>query len=179
VAGKSVVELYVQAPYKQGGLEKSAVQLVAFEKTALLEPGASEDVTVSFDPAYFASYDENAVKANGTQGAWVLEDGDYYFAIGNGAHEALNNILAKKIGSEDGLVKTADIEAINADNAIVWNLAATDIETYSKNVENQLQDMDINKLIENTVEYTIRSDWTKGWTPATTTSPSATAPMRL
>ena len=172
VAGKSVVELYVQAPYKQGGLEKSAVQLVAFEKTALLEPGASEDVTVTFDPAYFASYDENAVKANGTQGAWVLEDGDYYFAIGNGAHEALNNILAKKNGSEDGLVKTADIEAINADNAIVWNLAATDIETYSKNVENQLQDMDINKLIENAVEYTTRSDWTKGWTPVESLTPT-------
>jgi hypothetical protein len=52
VAGKSVVELYVQAPYKQGGLEKSAVQLVAFEKTALLEPGASEDVTVTAHVPY-------------------------------------------------------------------------------------------------------------------------------
>ena len=42
-----------------------------------------------------ASYDEDAVKENGTQGAWVLDAGDYYFAVGNGAHEALNNILAK------------------------------------------------------------------------------------
>ena len=163
VAGKSVAQLYVQAPYKQGGLEKAAVQLVAFEKTGVLEPGASEDVTIEFDPLYFASYDENAVKADGTTGAWVLEDGDYYFAIGNGAHEALNNILAKKTGSEDGLVRTADTEAIVADNAIAWNLAETDIETYSAGVQNQLQDMDINKLIADTVEYTTRSDWTKGW----------------
>ena len=172
VAGKSVVQLYVQAPYKQGGLEKAAVQLVAFEKTAVLEPGASEDVTIEFDPAYFASYDENAVKENGTQGAWVLEDGDYYFAIGNGAHEALNNILAQKTGSEDGLVKTADTEEIVADNAIVWNLVETDIETYSENVENQLQDMDINKLIEGTVEYTTRSDWSKGWTTVDALTPT-------
>ncbi|MBQ6411438.1 MAG: fibronectin type III-like domain-contianing protein [Atopobiaceae bacterium] len=157
-----MVQLYVQSPYKPGGLEKAAVQLVAFEKTGVLEPGASEDVTVEFDPLYFASYDENAVKADGTTGAWVLEDGDYYFAIGNGAHEALNNILAKKTGSEDGLVKTADTEAIVPDNAIVWNLAETDIETYSAGVQNQLQDMDINKLIADTVEYTTRSDWTKG-----------------
>lgn len=163
VAGKSVVQLYVQSPYKPGGLEKAAIQLVAFGKTGVLEPGASEDVTIPFDPAYFASYDENAVKADGTTGAWVLEDGDYYFAIGNGAHEALNNVLAKKTGSEDGLMKTVDTEAINADNAIVWNLAETDMETYSVGVQNQLQDMDINKLIENTVEYTTRSDWTKGW----------------
>ena len=163
VAGKDVVQLYVQSPYKAGGLEKSAIQLVAFEKTAVLEPGASEDVTIEFDPAYFASYDENAVKENGTQGAWVLEDGDYYFAIGNGAHEALNNVLAAKTGTTDGLVKTAETEEIVAENAIVWNLAATDIETYSVGVENQLQDMDINKLIAGTVEYTTRSDWSKGW----------------
>ena len=172
VAGKSVVQLYVQAPYKAGGLEKAAVQLVAFEKTGVLEPGASEEVTIEFDPAYFASYDENAVKENGTQGAWVLEDGDYYFAIGNGAHEALNNILAKKTGSEDGLVMTTDTEEINADNAIVWVLDKTDMETYSVGVENQLQDMDINKLIEGTVEYTTRSDWTKGWTTVETLTPS-------
>ena len=172
VAGKCAVQLYVQSPYKQGGLEKAAIQLVAFGKTGILEPGASEDVTIEFDPAYFASYDENAVKADGTTGAWVLEDGDYYFAIGNGAHEALNNVLAKKTGSTDGLVMTADTEEINADNAIVWNLAETDIETYSAGVQNQLQDMDINKLIENTVEYTTRSDWTKGWTPVAAITPT-------
>ena len=172
VAGKSVVQLYVQAPYKQGGLEKAAIQLAAFGKTGVLQPGASETLTIEFDPAYFASYDENAVKANGTQGAWTLEDGDYYFAIGNGAHEALNNVLAKKTGSEDGLVKTAETETINPDNAIVWNLAATDIETYSAGVQNQLQDMDINKLIENTVEYTTRSDWTKGWKTVETLTPT-------
>ena len=171
-AGKSTVQLYVQSPYKEGGLEKAAVQLVAFEKTGLLQPGASEELTIDFDPAYFASYDENAVKANGTQGAWVLEDGDYYFAIGNGAHEALNNILAAKTGSEDNLVKTAEGELINAENAIVWNLAETDMETYSVNVENQLQDMDINKLIEGAVEYTTRSDWTKGWTPVASLTPT-------
>ena len=172
VAGKSVAQLYVQAPYTEGGLEKSAIQLVAFGKTSLLAPGASEDVTITFDPANFASYDENAVKANGTQGAWSLEKGDYYFAIGNGAHEALNNVLAKKLGSDDGLVKTADTEEINAGNAIVWNLSATDIETYSKNVENRLQDMDINKLIPGTVEYTTRADWTKGWEPVAAITPT-------
>ena len=154
VAGKSVVQLYVQAPYTEGGLEKSAIQLIGYGKTAVLEPGASEEVTVEFDPLYMASYDEDAVKENGTQGAWSLESGDYYFAIGNGSHEALNNVLANKNGNEDGLVKTADTDEINADNAIKWNLADTDIETYSVGVENQLQDLDINNLIENTVEYT-------------------------
>ena len=135
VAGKSVVQLYVQAPYTEGGLEKSAIQLIGYGKTAVLEPGASEEVTVEFDPLYMASYDEDAVKENGTQGAWSLESGDYYFAI-------------------------------------KWNLADTDIETYSVGVENQLQDMDINNLIENTVEYTTRSDWSKGWEPIESLTPT-------
>lgn len=172
VAGKDVVQLYVQAPYTEGGLEKSAIQLVAFGKTGVLEPGASEEVTVEFDPLYMASYDETAEKADGTVGAWSLEAGDYYFAVGNGAHEALNNVLANKNGSDDDLVMTADTETINADNAIVWTLDATDIETYSVGVQNQLQDMDINKLIEDTVEYTTRSDWTKGWTPVEAITPT-------
>ncbi|MCF0133354.1 MAG: glycoside hydrolase family 3 C-terminal domain-containing protein, partial [Blautia sp.] len=172
VAGKDVVELYVQTPYTEGGLEKSAIQLVGYAKTAILEPGASEEVTIEFDPAYIASYDETAEKADGTVGAWVLEAGDYYFAIGNGAHEALNNVLASKNGGDQDLVTITENEVIEADRAVVWNLAQTDLETYSVNVQNQLQDMDINKLIENTVEYTTRSDWTKGWTPVEAITPS-------
>ena len=163
VAGKSVVQLYVQSPYTEGGLEKSAIQLVAYTKTDILEPGESVTVTITFDPEDFTSYDEEAEKADGTLGAYVLEAGDYYFAIGNGAHEALNNVLAKKTGSTEGLVSTTEDDVIEPDNAILWTLDETDIETYSEGVENQLEDADINKLIENTVEYTTRSDWTKGW----------------
>ncbi len=172
VAGKSVAQLYVQSPYTVGGLEKSAVQLIGFAKTDVLQPGASQTLTVTFDPQYIASYDETAVKADGTVGAWVLDAGDYYFAIGNGAHEALNNILAKKTGKTDGLVVINDGETITAANAIQWKLAERDIETYSANVQNALQDMDINKFIPGAAEYTTRADWTKGWTPVTGITPT-------
>jgi len=163
VAGKNAVQLYVQAPYTAGGVEKAAVQLIGFGKTQVLEPGASEELTIDFDAKYVASYDENAVKADGTQGAWVLDAGDYYFAVGNGAHEALNNILANKLGSTDGLVSINE-EAIDGEDAKKVTLDAQDMETYSAGVQNALQDGDINKLIPGTVEYITRSDWTKGWT---------------
>ena len=112
------------------------------------------------------------MKADGTAGAWVLDEGDYYFALGNGAHEALNNVLAKKTGSEEGLVSVNDDAVINADNVQIWNLAAKDMETYSANVQNALQDCDINKVIEDTVEYTTRTDWRKGWTAVTSITPT-------
>lgn len=163
VAGKCAVQLYMRAPYTEGGLEKSAVQLLDFGKTDILQPGESTELTIEFNPQYMASYDEDAVKEDGTQGAWVLEQGDYYFTVANGSHEAVNNILANKTGTTDGLTTITPDETINGDNAIVWNLAQTDVETYSENVENTLQDSDINNLIEDAVEYTTRSDWTKGW----------------
>ena len=165
IAGKDVAELYVQAPYIEGGLEKSAIQLVAFGKTGNLEPGASEELTIEFDARYFASYDEALVKADGTAGAWVLDAGDYYFALGNGAHNALNNVLAAKTGSTDGLISVNEDEAIDASRAYRWTLKETDSETYSEGVQNAVQDADLNKLIPGSVEYTTRSDWSKGWTP--------------
>lgn len=66
VAGKSVVEVYVQTPYtdydRQNSVEKAAIQLVGFDKTNLLQPGESETVTVDVDKYLFASYDPNGAR---------------------------------------------------------------------------------------------------------------------
>ena len=48
VKGKEVVQLYGTPPYKDGGIEKSSVNLVAFDKTRVLRPGESETLTLSF-----------------------------------------------------------------------------------------------------------------------------------
>ncbi|MBQ1490599.1 MAG: fibronectin type III-like domain-contianing protein, partial [Blautia sp.] len=173
--GADVAELYVQAPYTEGGLEKSAVLLVGFAKTGVLDPGASETLEITFDPKLLASYDEEAQKADGTLGAWSLDAGDYTFAIGNGAHNAINNILALQ-GQKD-LVSIQPGDEGNAKNALVWTLDEKDIETYSQRVENALQNMDLNKLIPGSVEYFTRSDWSKGWTPVMDLTP--TEDMRI
>lgn len=172
VAGKCAVQLYMQAPYTEGGVEKASVQLLDFGKTQMLNPGESESLTIEFDPQYMASYDENAQKMDGTFGAWELDAGDYYFTVANGAHEAINNILAKKTGTTDGLVAITPEETIEPENVQVWNLEKQDIETYSANVENSLQQCDINNLIEDSVEYITRSDWSKGWEPVARITPT-------
>lgn len=90
VAGKNVVELYMEAPYqtdtenfgiKGVGLEKSKVVLVGFDKTDVLEPGASQEVTIEFDTDNLASFD------NFGQGCYVLEKGDYKFNVQKDAHQ--------------------------------------------------------------------------------------------
>ena len=72
-SGKEVVQAYVTAP--EGKLAKPWQDLVGFSKTGLLESGESERVSVSFDFADLASFDEEA-------GAYVLESGDYIVRIG-------------------------------------------------------------------------------------------------
>ena len=59
---KDVVQLYVQTPYIEGGLEKASIQLLDFGKTEVLEPGESQTLEIEFAPEYMASYDEKAVK---------------------------------------------------------------------------------------------------------------------
>ena len=158
VAGKDVVQLYVSLPYtdydKEHGVEKAAVQLLDYGKTAELAPGASETVTITADMQNMASWDSTADNAAGTKGCYILDAGDYYFTIGNGAHEAVQNVLAAEGQDVGG----------SADKAKSWNLGSQDTTTFAttKNgtaVENQLADMDVNYWLPGTATYLTRADW--------------------
>lgn len=76
VTSRDVVELYVEAPYYAGGIEKSKVVLCGFDKTAALAPGESETVTLRVDQEDIASYDDTV------NGCYVLDAGDYTFYLG-------------------------------------------------------------------------------------------------
>ena len=84
VAGKDVVEVYYNPPYTNGGIEKASANLIEFAKTDLLQPGESQNVTVTFSIEDMASYDENHAKA------YVLEKGDYAISINSDSHTVLD-----------------------------------------------------------------------------------------
>ena len=167
VAGKEAVQLYVSAPYtdydKEHLVEKSAVQLLDFGKTGILEPGASETVKIEAEAQYMASWDSTSDNASGTKGCYILDDGTYYFTVGNGSHEAVMNVLAAQNFATDG----------DAANVQTWDLAAFDNTSFATtkagiNVENQLADMDYNYWEEGTVTYLTRNDWEGTWPKAYT-----------
>ena len=87
VAGKDVVQIYMQSPYtdydKANGIEKSAVELVGFAKTMEIEAGESETVTVSVDKECMKAYDANSAQT------YIVDAGDYYFTAAADAHEAI------------------------------------------------------------------------------------------
>ncbi|MBR4248749.1 MAG: fibronectin type III-like domain-contianing protein, partial [Verrucomicrobia bacterium] len=178
VPGKSVVEVYAQTPYGdyeiKNGVEKSAVQLVGFTKTDLIPAGQTVDFEVTFDNYFLASYDRNAAKT------YILSQGDYYVAIGDNAHDALNNILAAKgatgLFDIDGTAVSGD-----ASKTYKWNQASLDAETfrYSKSgyeITNQMDEVDLNYYQDGLITYLTRSDWEKTFPVKAT---ELTAPANL
>lgn len=79
-AGKDVVQVYYSPPYTPGGIEKSSINLAAFSKTSLLEPGESEVVTIKYDTRDMASYDMKNEN-------YILEKGTYQIKLAKNVHE--------------------------------------------------------------------------------------------
>lgn len=162
-AGKKTVQIYAQSPYTaydiENGVEKAAVALCGFGKTEVLEPGASQRLTITADRRELASYDAYGA------GTYILDEGDYYLTAATDAHNAVNNILAAKG------YKTADgrMDA-EGDKKLVWkwNNAKLDTKTYAVSangtkITNQLSDSDINlseDLGGKKITYLSRNDWT-------------------
>ena len=170
VAGKSVVQLYAQLPYEDGDVEKSAIQLIDYEKTDLLASGASETVILNIDMSNLASYDYEGAKT------YRMDAGTYYFAIGESSHDALNNILAEQ--GVSGMVNTdGTAYAAPQENKVdEWTLAEDDTTTFSvsdttnKEITNQITEgdyaTDVNYWLKNGIDadideviYLSRSDW--------------------
>lgn len=161
--GKSVVQLYAQAPYTQYDInnlvEKSAIQLLDYEKTNTLEPNGTQTIIIEVDLANLASYDYKNAKT------FILDPGDYYFAIGDSAHDALNNVLTAQ-----GYSTTAGMTyAGKANKTYKWTISGSNADKIfaaSKagvEVTNRLSEgiyaMDFNAFRPGTIKYLTRNDW--------------------
>lgn len=176
--GASVVQLYAQTPYgdyeRQNHVEKSAIQLAGQGRTETLKPGESQTVDVTVDRYLLASYDYTKAKG------YILSAGDYYFAIGDNAHDALNNILAAQGAS--GMV---DVQGKDASGDVAktytWNYKDIDTKSYAKSktgvkVTNQFDNANPNYWKKNSVTFLARSDW-EGTFPTKPVELTATADM--
>ena len=110
-AGKDVVELYYTPPYTNGGIEKASVNLVAFDKTDLLEPGDSQTLTLTFNIEDMASYDYQNAQA------YVLEAGDYEISLRSDSHTVIDsqtyNVADTVTYGEDNARSTDLVAATN------------------------------------------------------------------
>lgn len=171
VSGKEAVQIYLQRPYtdydRQKGIEKPAIELAGYDKTGKLDPGVSEQITVTVPGEYFKTYD--STYGNGT-GRYILEEGDYYLTVGTDAHVALNNVLSSQgYDTEEQRVLNGTAKAVSfGKNFVFKTTVSQDNEKYyrstqtGKEVVNRLQYGDINEYENrgsNSVTYLSRNDW--------------------
>ncbi len=172
VPGKEVVQVYAQTPYTQydidNKVEKAAVNLMGYAKTGVLGAAgsdtASQTVEVTVHQQWLASYDYTAAKG------YIMDAGDYYLAVGNGSHEAINNILAAKgCDTSDGMTEEGDASlAVKITPDIDATEDKPDTHIYKTiygdtQVTNAFADADINYFMDDDSEitYLSRSDWDK------------------
>lgn len=155
--GKETVQIYMQSPYtdydKKNAIEKSAIELVGFEKTKMLKPNEETNITVEIPKKNMRVYDAKEAKT------YIVEAGDYFFSVGYNVHDALNNVLAKQNRKiSDGMTSAG-----NVDLAVKYTVGKTDSTNYSvgkkgDKIENQFETADIN-YYKNGFKYLSRSDW--------------------
>jgi beta-glucosidase len=80
VAGKEVAQLYVTAPSKR--LEKPAIELRAFGKTNLLQPGQQQTLRFELTAKDIASFDTQST-------SWMAEAGKYIVKVGTSSEKIL------------------------------------------------------------------------------------------
>lgn len=163
VAGKHSALVYVQSPFtdydRANGVEKASIELKGYEKTKLLDPGASEQLSIKVSKRELASYDAKNAKT------YIVDDGDYYFTVAGSSHEALNNVLAAK-----GKTVADGMTAEGSDAFVwVWSNPDFDAESFSTSVigaqiTNVFDNVDptLNEDIKDKnqgIVYLTRTDW--------------------
>ncbi len=149
VAGKDVVEVYAQSPYtdydRANGVEKSAVQLVNYGKTKLLEPGETQMVSVTFDQDMLKAYDANGAKT------YILDAGTYYVTAAHDSHDAVNNVLAAKGANVAG----------DASRVSTYVPSNTDVDTttYATDAKSGAEITNLFDDAKGDVTYLTRADW--------------------
>ena len=127
VAGKDVVEIYYTAPYTNGGIEKAAANLIAFEKTDSIEPGESQTKSFTINKEDMASYDSEGIKISG--GGYILEAGEYTISLRSDSHTVL---------SEEKFTVDEDIDYSKDGRSSDKTVATNQFEDYARGDFEQL-----------------------------------------
>lgn len=150
-AGREVVQLYYTAPYTdvdiQNKIEKPVVNLIAFDKTDILEPGASETVELTFAMEDMASYCYTHQNPDGTTGCYFLEDGEYVVSLRSNSHDVIDEAVINQgsaiwyDGSDDAHIRQSEKDAqsgMNADGTLTGTPANPEAPGWI-NATNQFQ----------------------------------------
>lgn len=168
--GADAVQFYIQRPYtefdKLNGIEQASVNLCGFVKTKELQPNEIVNLEFRIEDDAFKTYDD------AFHDTYIREktvgNERYYITVAEDAHQAINNILAKKgktPGNTNGVMDAAGNEKLVNE----FQFSTDDVETFTKSkngseITNRFTDVDWNKYTnkgKEIITYLSRSDWNK------------------
>jgi beta-glucosidase len=114
VAGKEIVQLYVSAP--QDRIEKPEMELKAFAKTKLLQPGESQEISLVLDAKTIASFWSG-------KSAWIADKGRYVVKVG---------ASSKDIRLKTSFTVPEDIEVEKVHDVMFPNFYFEELSRYDK-----------------------------------------------
>ena len=165
-AGKEVVQVYYSAPYTEFDeryqIEKSVVNLAAFAKTEMLQPGKAQTLTLSFNKEDMASYCYTRDNGDGTKGCYVLEEGEYVISLRKNSHDVIDSYTTQ-IGStiwyDQNNIRRSERDAQSAmDNeGNILDYPAAGVHTSYQAATNLFQDS--SDYMNRDATILSRSDW--------------------
>ncbi|MCQ2800394.1 MAG: glycoside hydrolase family 3 C-terminal domain-containing protein [Bacilli bacterium] len=138
--GKDVVEIYLTAPYYEGGIEKSSRKLVGYEKTPELKPGETATLEIEVDTKDFKSYDDYDANKNKHTG-YELEHGDYELYFMTDAHnvkDMYKDHLTYSV-DEDIMIDEDEVTGATVENRFTGENAYEGMPTDGSSVDQNIE----------------------------------------
>lgn len=119
IAARDTVQLYLtldKGELTAGRLDRSAVTLVAYAKTPVIEPHDTESVTLTFSAEDMASYDDKGLYF--VNGSYVIEAGEYTLALRTDSHTDKADGLTRTFSVERPIVYAEESSVADADTSV-------------------------------------------------------------
>ncbi len=159
-SGKDVVQIYLTAPYTEGGIEKSFRKLVGYEKTKLLEPEESCIIDIEVDTKDFKSYDDYDANKNGHTG-YELEKGDYELNFMTDSHHVKEGMspMIYRVAS-DVMIDYDEVTGEKVENRFTGDTAYEGMPIDGSSVDQGIEFVHRNNFPELLTECEPNKPWT-------------------
>ncbi|HEX4223430.1 MAG TPA: glycoside hydrolase family 3 C-terminal domain-containing protein [Pseudonocardiaceae bacterium] len=117
-AGSTVAQLYAATPFTVPGVTLPDERLAGFQKTNVLKPGQSQNITLTVSLPSLTIWDQNAAKS-------VVYDGNYAFKVGTSASDIAGTATVAVTGALTPKVQEVTVQPDQVDYQVGQTLDLT------------------------------------------------------
>ena len=145
-AGSTVAQLYAATPFTVTGVTLPKERLAAFQKTAVLQPGQSQRITLTVPLPSLGSWDQAAAKS-------VVYDGNYDFQVGASASDIRGTATVAVTGALRPSVQDVTVQPDQVDYQVGQTLDLTGKNPWIKDDTDPAQEQrNLSVTADNVVE---------------------------